>query len=186
MGRAVLDTRTFKSTRALTAAFALVLILGACTRDPVAAKQRYLDSAKAYYAKHQYNEAIIDLKNALQIDPKFVPAVHLLSRVYVAKAWHLEAAREQRRLVALQPDNLEAHADLGRTYVKIEAWDDALREAAIIMAKEPASPAAFYLRAAALNAQEKRQDALAAIDKARAGGPPSPEVETTQIGRAHV
>ena len=156
--------------RALTAACGLALILGGCTRDPAVAKQRYFDKAKDYYARNQYNEAILELKNALQIDSKFVPAVHLIGRAYAAKAWHLDAVRELRRAVELQSDNLEAHADLGRTYIKIEAWDDALREAATIADKEPANAWALYFRAAAFNAKGQRQDALAAIDKAPTGG----------------
>ena len=110
----------------------LAVLIGGCTQNPAVAKQRHLDKAKGYYAKQQYNEAIIELKNALQIDPKFPPAVHLIGRAYTAKAWHLDAAREFRRAVELEPDNLEAHIDLGRACVAIEAWEDALRESAAI------------------------------------------------------
>src|SRR5262249_2643880 len=147
----------------------------ACTKDPAVVKQRYLDKAQSYYAKGQYNEAIVELKNALQADPKFAPALHLLGRAYAAKAWHLDAVRELRRAAELQPDNLELHADLGRTYVRVEAWDDALREAATIAAKEPANAWAAYFRAAALSAQGQRKEALAAIDQALAAGQPPPE-----------
>src|SRR5882724_5522931 len=92
----------------LVAAGCMALLVGACTRDPAIAKQSHLQKARAYYAKSQYNEAIIELKNALQIDPKFSPAVHLIGRAYTAKAWYLDATRELRRAVELDPDNLEA------------------------------------------------------------------------------
>src|SRR5206468_8397770 len=151
---------------AVVATVCIALLASACAKDPAVAKQRHLEKAQAYYAKQQYNEAIIELKNALQIDPKFPPAVHLIGRAYTAKAWHLDAAREFRRAVELEPDNLEAHIDLGRAYVAIEAWEDALREAATIAAKDPANAWALYFRAAALNAKGQRQDALAATDKA--------------------
>src|SRR5215831_13291577 len=107
----------------------LALSLSGCTKDPAIAKQRNLDKARDYYAKSQYNEAIIELKNALQIDPKFPPAVHLI----------------------------------GRAYVTIEAWEDALREAEAIAGKDPTNAWALYFRAAALNAKGQRQDALAAV-----------------------
>lgn len=126
----------------------------------------------------QYNEAIIELKNALQIDPKFGPAVHLIGRAYSAKGWHLDAVRALRGAVELQPDNLEVHADLGRTYIKIEAWDDALREAATITDKDPANAWAMYFRAAGLNAKGQRQDALIAVEKALAEDQSPPEFQT--------
>src|SRR5205823_10500983 len=107
----------------------LGLLASGCTRDPAVAKQRHLEKAQAYYAKKQYNEAIIEVKNALQIDPKFAPAVHLIGRAYAAKAWHLDAMRELGRAVELQPDNIAARVDLGRSYIKLEGWADALKEA---------------------------------------------------------
>src|SRR5213593_4136441 len=115
---------------ALVAAGCMALIVGASTRDPAVVRQRHFEKAQEYYAKSQYNEAIIELKNALQVDPKFSPAVHLIGRAYAAKAWYLDAARELRRAVELDPNNLEAHIDLGRAYLAIEAWEDTLRAAA--------------------------------------------------------
>ena len=88
---------------ALAAVGCLALILNGCTQDPAIAKQRHLEKATAYYAKSQYNEAIVELKNVLQIDPKFPPAVHLIGRAYAAKAWHLDAARELRRAARKVP-----------------------------------------------------------------------------------
>jgi Tfp pilus assembly protein PilF len=163
---------------ALVAASYLALIAGACAKDPAIVKQRHLEKAQGYYAKSQYNEATIELKNALQIDPKFPPAAHLIGRAYAAKAWHLDAARELRRAVELEPDNLEAHIDLGRASVAIEAWGDVLREATALADKDPANAWALYFQAAALNAKGQRQDALAAIDKALAGGQSSSEFQT--------
>src|SRR5438552_1634348 len=165
---------------ALIAAGSLALLVGGCTKDPAIAKQRHLEKAQAYYAKHQYNEAIIEVKNALQIDPKFAPAVHLIGRAYAAKSWHLDAMRELRRAVELEPGNIEAGADLGRVYVRLEAWDDVLKEAAAIAAKDPASVTAMYLRAAALNAKGQANEALEAIDKAMAAGQSPPEFQTVR------
>src|SRR5204862_547774 len=158
----------------------LAVLIGGCTQNPAVAKQRHLDKAKGYYAKQQYNEAIIEVKNALQIDPKFAPALHLIGRAYAAKAWHFDAARELRRAVDLEPTNLEAHVDLGRAYIKLEAWDDVLQEATFVAATDSGNGAAMYLRAAALNAKDRRQDALTAIDNALAAGQALPEVHTVR------
>src|SRR5439155_544703 len=95
-------------------------------------------------------------------------ALHLIGRAYAAKAWHLDAMRELGRAVELQPDNIAARVDLGRSYIKLEGWADALKEADAIAAKEPANAFGLYFRAAALNARGDRLGA-ARIECARRG-----------------
>jgi hypothetical protein len=43
----------------------MALIVAACPRDPAVLKQRHLETARAYYDKSQYNEAIIELRRAI-------------------------------------------------------------------------------------------------------------------------
>src|SRR5213594_2823828 len=95
----------------------IALLVGACAQDPNVKKQQYLQRGIAYHADGKYNEAIIQLKNALQIDPKFAPALHAIGRAYRAKSWDVDAMRELRRTVELEPDNLEARADLAQDYL---------------------------------------------------------------------
>src|SRR4030095_10112223 len=130
------------STAILTVCAAL--ILSACTKDPTVLKQRHLEKAQAYFAKQQYNEAVIELKNALQIDPNFAPAVYLAGRAYLAKRWYVDALQQLRRAVELQPDNLAARVDLARASAAIEVWDDTLREAETVLSKAPSNSAALY------------------------------------------
>src|SRR5687767_16023327 len=95
-----------------------------CSQDPDVKKRQYLERGIAYHAEGKYNEAIIQLKNALQIDPKFGPASHALGRAYRAKSWSADALRELQRAVEIQPDNLEVRADLAQTYLDFDAWND--------------------------------------------------------------
>jgi len=53
-----------------------VLMLAACAQSPEAQKQKALERGETYLRKGQYNEAIIEFRNALQVDPDFVPALH--------------------------------------------------------------------------------------------------------------
>ena len=92
----------------------IALLLGACAQDPNVKKQQYLERGLAYQKEAKYNEAILQLKNALQIDPKFAPALHAIGRAYRAKSWSVDAMRELQRAVELEPDNLEARADLAQ------------------------------------------------------------------------
>src|SRR6266446_786208 len=54
----------------------IVLFFGtACRTDSKAVKQRYLESGNQYAAAGKYAEAVIEYRNALQLDPR-AGAVH--------------------------------------------------------------------------------------------------------------
>jgi tetratricopeptide (TPR) repeat protein len=79
--------------------------------------QQYLNSAKKYYEQKKDAEAIIELLNAIQKDPKSRDARQLLALAY-AKENNLNAAAQQ--LVALLeyfPDDQQASLDLGNIYL---------------------------------------------------------------------
>src|SRR5437016_269455 len=100
-----------------------------CAQSPAAKKQKYLEKGAKYYTDGKYNEAVVELKNALQIDPKFVPALIVLGRAYRAKSWNADAARELGRAVELDPSSTEARVDLGQAFLNLESWNDAEAQA---------------------------------------------------------
>src|SRR5262245_40535074 len=127
-----------------------LFVCAACTQDPAVKKQRAYERGVEFLSKGKYNEAIIELKNALQIDPKFVPALHTLGRAYMAKSWFADALRELQRGSEAVPGNTELRADLGRVFLELEAWKDAQREGEAIAEREPANAYGQYLIGAAL------------------------------------
>jgi len=153
----------------------ITLLLGACTQDPNVKKQQYLERGLAYHKEGKYNEAILQLKNALQIDPKFVPALHAIGRAYRAKSWTVDAMRELQRAVEAEPDNLEARADLAQAYLDLDGWNAALEQADAIKARAPESAAELYVRGAALNGKGDAQQAVALLSKALTLGTATPE-----------
>ena len=144
--------RTARWGRAtLSLAYALVIMgVVSCAQDPEVKKQNYLDRGKAYYSSGKYNEAIIELKNALQIDPKLAPALYHLGLSYKEKGWLVDAARELQKVATLTPDWPDGRAALGLVYVEMEAWDDALAEANAIRKAEPDNVQGVYLASLAL------------------------------------
>ena len=78
----------------------------ACTQSPEAKKQKAVQRAEAYLKEGKASEAVIELRNALQIDKDYVPALHALGRAYAAKAWYGDAIRELRRATQLSPDSM--------------------------------------------------------------------------------
>src|SRR5262245_10226596 len=160
-------------TRCFMTCLLIVLLVGACTQDPDVAKRQYLQQGIAYQADGKYNEAIIKFKNALQIDPKFAPALYAIGRAYRAKSWDLDAMRELRRAVELQPDDVAARADLAQVYLDLEMWNSAIEQADAIRDRAPGSAAELYIRGTALNGQGDPEQALTLLSKALTLGPPT-------------
>src|SRR5207245_11442234 len=164
-------------TRYLWICLSIVLLVGACTQDPNVKKQQYLQRGIAYHAEGKYNEAIIQLKNALQIDPKFAPALHAIGRAYRAKSWDVDAMRELKRAVELEPDDVAARADLAQVYLDLEVWSSAIEQADAIHEKAPDSLAELYIRGTALNGQGHPEQGVTLLAKALTLGAPTQELQ---------
>ena len=149
----------------------LALITGvACGQSPEAKKQKALARGEQYLKDGKLNEAVIELRTALQVDQNYVPAVHALGRAYVAKSWYGDAARELQRAQKLAPDSVPIAADYGRVLIQGRAWNDADAQAAMILGKEPQNRDGLYIRAASLLGQGKPQEVLALFGKDPASG----------------
>jgi Tfp pilus assembly protein PilF len=58
-----------------------LLVVG-CAQDPSVRKQKYLESGNEYFAEGKYPHAIIEYRNAVDIDPKFGEARKRLAQAY--------------------------------------------------------------------------------------------------------
>src|SRR5688572_30013313 len=157
-------------SRALVAVALVLTALVGCMRDPVAQKQGHLERGNRYLAEGKHNEAIIELKNAIQVDPSFAPALRALGRAYAAKSWYPDAVRELQRAVDLEPDDVAGRLDLGRVFLELEAWNDALPQGRAILDKRPGDPAGTYIAAAALNGRGASREALELLAPVIAAG----------------
>src|SRR5262249_10133201 len=116
-----------------------LVVLGSpgCSQSPEAKKQKAVALGEKYMKEEKTNEAIIEFRNALQVNQNFIPGLHGLGRAYAAKSWYGDAFRELQRAQQLSPDSLPLAADLGRAAVRIGAWKEAETQAALILGKEP-------------------------------------------------
>ena len=111
----------------------------------------------------------IELGNALQVDPNFVPALHALGRAYMSKVWYGDALRELERAQKLAPDSLPVTLAVGRVYLETGVFAEALARAEKILSQEPNNSEALAIKAAALLGQGKTAEALAVVESAPAG-----------------
>jgi len=78
------------------------------------------------------DEAIVNLENALSLDPSSVPARHELGLCYVKKGNDEKAQALLEDVVAKEPDLISAHVALAQTYYRLKRKEDGDRERAIV------------------------------------------------------
>ena len=147
----------------------LVLVLAlasaaACTQSPEAKKQKAVERAEVYLKDGKANEAIIELRNALQIDKGYVPALHALGRAYAAKAWYGDAIRELSGAQKGAPDSVPIAIELGRAFIESGSFAEGEKQADFVLSREPQNAHALHIRAAARLGAGKVDEALAVLD----------------------
>ena len=101
----------------LTLLLALIAALfAACSRDPNVRKQKYFESGQSYFEKGKFEEAAIEFRNAVAVDPTYAAAHDQLGMTYLktpavvtGKSGYSHVRSE------LQPENYPARIELGQT-----------------------------------------------------------------------
>ena len=101
---------------------ALVIGLGllatvSCSQSPDAVKREALNRAEQYQSQGKLDEAIIEWRQALAVDPALVEARHALGRAYATKLWYRDATTELLAAQELAPQSVAISADLGRAQI---------------------------------------------------------------------
>src|SRR5262249_35248270 len=158
-----LTSRPMRVISLLVPLAAAALLGASCADSPAVAKQKKLAAGERYLKDGKPNEAIIELRNAIQIDKDYVPAIHALGRAYLAKSWVPDAARELTRAQTLSPGSIPITLDLGRAYAELGLWPEAQEQATKVLDLEPQNPQALGLRAVTLFGQGRYDQSLALI-----------------------
>src|SRR6185437_1012989 len=107
----------------------LIAALAGCSRNPEVRKKKYLDKGNAYFEQAKYQEAIIEYRNAIQIDPKFGDAHFGLARTFLQQGNWNQAYQELSRTIEFDPTNWKAQVALGNLMLaagqKLEARNSA-------------------------------------------------------------
>ena len=148
---------------------AIAMFLTACSRDPNVRKQKYFESGQRYYDKGKYREAVIQFRNAVDVDQTFGAAHYQLAQTYSKLQDWSHAYYELSRTVDLQPDNFKAHADLANLLIASGGTDElkqAQEHTDLLLEKQPNSADTHIAVANLLNKQHKTDQALAEMKKA--------------------
>lgn len=145
---------------------AALLTGAACSKDPVAQKQAYLASGNAYVEEGKFAEAIIEYRNALQIDPKLGDAQKRLAEAYASTGDLQRAFEAWVRAADLLPADTETQLTAATYLLAANRAEDALPRIDSVIAQDAGNVQAHVLRGNALAGLSSFDDALAAIEQA--------------------
>ncbi|HYG80685.1 MAG TPA: tetratricopeptide repeat protein, partial [Pyrinomonadaceae bacterium] len=136
-------------------------------------KAEHVERGQAFLKEKKYQEATIEFRNAIQIDDQLASAHWGLAQAYEGLQRFSEMIDELKRTIELDANNLDARVKLGTYYVGANAIRKseelvALAEQLVkeVLQKDPNHVAGHVLLADVLFAQEKRPEALAALNRA--------------------
>jgi len=121
----------------------------ACSRDPNVVKQEHFTRGEQYFAENKLPEAIIEYRNAIQIDPQFGLARYKLGDAY-AKTGEAQAAFGEYVRAADLLDETEVQLKAGNFLLLAGRLEEAKSRAERVLAREPQHVGAHVLRANAL------------------------------------
>jgi tetratricopeptide (TPR) repeat protein len=146
---------------------ALVLATGgwACAGDPEARKRAFLESGDRYADQGNLRAAVIEYRNAIQIDPRFAAARVRLAGVY-EQLGDPNALSEYVRASDLLPEDDELQLKTGHILLRAGRTDDALARADVVLRNHPESVDAYVLRGNALGGLDNLDQAVTAMEEA--------------------
>src|SRR5215831_7666485 len=141
--------------------------------------QSFFESGKKYYEQKKYQEATIQLMNAVRNDPRHQEARLLLSRVLVATGNLTGAAGQLRALLEYYPDDPKGNLELGNLYLiggrsNPEYFRQAQELAKKVLARDPNNVDALILSGTAQAGLKDLDASVDTLEKASGLDPQNP------------
>ena len=152
--------------KALAAVVLSTVLIGAASANTVA---EFLEDAQSYIEKKEYRTAVIQLKNALQQDPKSMEARKMLADVYLLQGEAASAEKEYLRIRDLQGKQSDWFVGLADAYLKLNKAHELKAELdRLTEVDEDIQAEVFSLRALISISEEDLSQAQKMLDKALA------------------
>jgi tetratricopeptide (TPR) repeat protein len=135
--------------------------------------------AQAIKGEEEGSEALVDeaaanWREALKIDPQYVPARYQLARLYATSGQRRQAISECEALLALVPKDLNLRRNLAELYLASGRLEDALHTVDWLLARDPNRSELRQMRGAVLEQQGLVTDAVAEFEQAARLAPADP------------
>jgi tetratricopeptide (TPR) repeat protein len=146
------------------------IALSACGNAQVR-YQSYLERGERFLAAGNLPEAGVELRNALQIEPKSATAQYDLGQVLEREGDFRQAAGFFQSAIETQPDNTKARVDLGTIYCIVGVPRQALATVSPALARHPDDPDLLTVRALAERGLKEYGPAMADAERAESRAP---------------
>jgi putative PEP-CTERM system TPR-repeat lipoprotein len=155
---------TARSTR--NSLLVLTLMAAACSRDPEALKKQHVASGDAYMAQQKYAEAILEYRNATQLDPMFGEARHKLATAYINAGERVRALGEAVRAADLMPQDADVQLQATNLLILSGRFPDAQDRVQKLLKLEPHNVRATIALGNALAGLRDLDGALSQLEEA--------------------
>src|SRR5437899_2424026 len=137
-----------------------IITMAGCSRDPVAVRKKYIESGLRFMKSGKTQEAVIQFQNALKLDPRSTDALYQLGKAHMANRDSTAAYNALRQVVDLDQNRVDAHIGLAEVYLNGRMFEQAQKEAELVIGKDPSNGPAFELLGLSLAPQLHTEDAL--------------------------
>lgn len=133
----------------------LVLVLGLAACSAEQKIQKHIQRAEAYAANEEYEEAVIEYRNALKLDPNHIDAHLALAKIYFKMSKTRDGHWELAEAIRLDPKRNDLRLEYGELSRRIEEYETALEQAEAVLATEPTNSEAWLVKARTLQDTKK-------------------------------
>jgi tetratricopeptide (TPR) repeat protein len=138
----------------------ILLSQSACSKSPDEKRADYLMSADKYAAQDKYAEAAIQYQNALKIAPDDATTLIKLGELQLILQRHGDAFSSFMKASRIDSKNIKAHSNLATIYLLARKYDEASKEATIVLGLNPSDIHAKEILAQSLFLSGKKDEAL--------------------------
>ena len=143
----------------------LMLVAVGCQTNPQKRKSEFVTNGDKYLAAGEVQNAIIEYKRALKIDPRSAELEYKLGQAYVANRQFQDAFLAYRKAAELNPDYVPARLALGQFSLLSRKYDEAMATAQAILQKGPGNKEAQILLANAYAGKKNLPEGTKTLEK---------------------
>ena len=163
----------------------LMCAVSACSGSKDEAANRYLNSGIELYEAEKLSKASVELRNALQIDPKLASAYYYLALISEKEENWKSLFKNLTKVEQLDKTHVGAKVKLGYLMLLAKQFDQAIERADAVLLLDKDNPDAFLIKASAYLGKDMFDVALGYAEKAKGFGADRAEVASTRASIFH-
>jgi Tfp pilus assembly protein PilF len=147
-----------------------MVAVSACSGSKDEAAARYLNSGIELYEAEKLSKASVELRNALQIDPKLASAYYYLALISEKEENWKALFKNLTRVEQLDKTHIGAKVKLGYLMLLAKQFDQAIERADAVLLLDKDNPDGFLIKASAFLGKGMFDVALGYVEKAKKFG----------------